>query len=260
MGLMDGKVVLVTGATSGIGYWAALEIARLGAQVVLVGRQAAKCDAAVLAIQRATGNPMVAHLLADFSSLQQVRSIAESFLSQHDHLDVLVNNAGTASLFRKTSQDGYELTLAVNHLAHFLLTNLLSGALLRSPSARVITVSSGAHHGMHLEFDNLQLSRGYNPWKAYGQSKLANLLFAYELARRMDGTHVTSNAMTPGMVATEMWGKVDRWIGPLVYAAIRRRAQSPAQGAETIIYLATSPEVEGLTGQYYAYKHPIPSS
>ncbi len=260
MGLMEGKSVMITGATGGIGYYAALEIARMGASVTILGRDQVKCISAVQAIQGETGNPNVASLQADFSSLAQVRTVAQAYLDQHDHLDVLINNAGTSSLSRKVSADGFELSFAVNHLAHFLLTNLLVDALIRSPSARVVTVSSGAHLGQELDFDNLQLAHAYAPFRAYGRSKLANILFAYELARLLEGTHVTSNVMTPGMVATEMWRKVNRWIGPLVYAVIKRTAQTPAQGAETITYLASSPEVDGTTGQYYAYKHPIQSS
>ena len=260
MGSMDSKLVMVTGASSGIGYYTALEIARMAASVILVGRNDSACQAAVKSIQQETGNGSISYLLADLSSQAQVRAMAAKFLSQHDHLDVLVNNAGVSLLRRKLTVDGLEMTFAVNHLAHFLLTNLLLEALKHSRSARVVTVSSGAHHNEHLDFDDLQLAHFYNPWKAYSRSKLANILFAYELARRMVGTYITSNAMTPGMVATDMWKKVDRWIGPLVFAAIKHRAQTPDLGAQTSIYLATSPEVEGITGQYYAYQHPIRSS
>jgi len=189
-----------------------------------------------------------------------VRAIASRFNEQFDHLDVLVNNAGVSLLTRKLSVDGFEMTFAVNHLAHFLLTNLLLDALRASPSARVVTVSSGNHFSEHLNFDDLQLRHFYTPVTAYGRSKLANILFAYELARRMSGAHITSNALTPGMVATGIWKKVNRWIGPLIYPIVQRMGQTPLQGAQTSIYLATSPEVEGVTGQYYANKRPIKSS
>jgi len=256
MGLMDGKLVLITGATGGIGYFTAQELARMGAQVIIHGRSEAKCLASVQAIQHETGNSHLSYLVAELSSLAQVRSMAQVFLERHDHLDVLINSAGVASLFRKLSEDWFEMTLAVNHLSHFLLTNLLLPALQASSSGRVLNVSSGAHYREELDFNDLQLNRFYNPWNAYGRSKLANILFSYELARRMEGTHITSNALTPGMVATDMWKKVHPWVTPLIYPYIRRNGQSPLQGAQTSIYLASSPEVEGITGLYYGNKHP----
>ena len=260
MGMMDEKVCLVTGATAGIGYVTALEIARLGASVVILGRNSSKCEACVKMIREQTGNPEVNYLVADLSSQAQIRAAADKFNQQYDRLDVLVNNAGGFNLTRKLSVDGIELTLAVNHLAYFLLTNLLMDALKASPSARVINVSSGSHYGEHLDFDDLQLKKFYNPIQAYGRSKLANILFTYELARRLDGTRITANALTPGMVATDIWMKVSRWLTPLINPVIRRIAQSPLEGAQTSIYLATSPQVEGITGKYYANKMPMRSS
>jgi NAD(P)-dependent dehydrogenase (short-subunit alcohol dehydrogenase family) len=260
MGIMDGKRVLVTGGTSGVGYYTALELARLGASVTILGRNLAKCQASVQSIQQESGNPHVSYLQADFSSLDQVGCLAQDFLDQNSQLDVLVNNAGTAYLFRKLSADGLELTFAVNYLSHFLLTSLLLPALRTSPSARVINVSSGGHSNQHLDFNDLQTARFYNPYKAYGRSKLANILFSYELARRLSGTHITSNALTPGMVATEIWKKVHPWLTPLLFPIIRHYGQTPLEGAETSIYLASSSEVEGLSGLYYANKRPIRSS
>lgn len=260
MGLMDGKLVLVTGATSGIGYYTALEIARMGAEVIIHGRDDMKCQVCVQRIQQETGNPAVSYLLAELSSQTQVRTLAERFYEQHSCLDVLVNNAGAAFLFRKVNEDGFEMTFAVNHLAYFLLTILLLPALRASPSARVVNVSSGSHYGEHLDFSDLQLTRFYNPLKAYGRSKLANILFTYELARRLPGTHITSNALTPGRVATDIWKKVNRWLTPFINPIIQRIGQTPLQGAQTSIYLAASPEVEGVTGLYYANKHPVKTS
>ncbi len=257
---MDGKLVIVTGATGGIGFYTAQEIARMGAAVILVGRNEAKCLASVPAIQQDTGNPSISYLLADLSSQTQIRTLAQKFLDQYDHLDVLVNNAGVAFLRRHLSEDGLEMTLAVNHLAYFLLTNLLLDALRASPTARVVNVSSGSHYNEHLDFSDLQLTRYYNPLKAYGRSKLANILFTYELARRLSGTHITSNALTPGRVATDIWKKVNRWLTPLINPIIQRIGQTPLQGAQTSIYLATSPEVEGITGLYYANKQPVRTS
>jgi NAD(P)-dependent dehydrogenase (short-subunit alcohol dehydrogenase family) len=156
--------------------------------------------------------------------------------------------------------DGIEMTFAVNHLAYFLLTNLLLNALRASLNSRVVNVSSGSHYNEHLDFNDLQLTKFYNPMQAYGRSKLANILFSNELARRLQGTGVTSNALTPGMVATDIWKKVNRWLTPLINPVIQRIAQTPLEGAQTSIYLATSPEVEGVSGKYYADKRPIKSS
>ena len=260
MGIMDGKLCMVTGATAGIGYYSALEIARMGASVIIIGRNQEKCISSVKMIQEDTHNQCVEYLCADLSSQAQIRSTTKTFYEQHDHLDVLVNNAGAFFLRRKLSVDGIEMTLAVNHLAYFLLTNLLSDALKASPSARVVNVSSGSHYNELLDFDGLQFKKFYNPMQAYGRSKLANVLFTYELARRMAGTNITSNALTPGRVATDIWKKVNRWLTPLINPVIQRIGKTPLEGAQTSIYLATSPEVEGVTGKYYADKHPVRSS
>jgi NAD(P)-dependent dehydrogenase (short-subunit alcohol dehydrogenase family) len=251
---------MVTGATSGIGYHTALEVARMGAVVIIIGRNREKCEATVNAIQAGTGNQSIEYLLADLSSQAQIRELAKKFYEKHDHLDVLVNNAGGFFLSRKLSVDGIEMTFALNHLAYFLLTNLLIDALKAGTCARVINVSSGSHLHKHLDFDDLQLKRFYNPIQAYGRSKLANILFTYELSRRMEGTQITANALTPGMVATDIWKKVNRWLTPLLYPVIRRIGQPPHEGAQTSIYLATSPELNGVTGNYYVDRKPIKSA
>ena len=251
---------MVTGATAGIGYYTALEIARMGGSVVIIGRDQTKCISSVKMIKEATGNQSVDYLVADLSSQAQIRAVSKSFYEKHDHLDVLVNNAGAFFLRRKLSVDGIEMTWAVNHLAYFLLTNLLIDALKASQNARVVNVSSGSHYNEHLDFNDLQLRKFYNPMQAYGRSKLANILFTYELARRMASTGITSNALTPGRVATDIWKKVNRWLTPLINPIMQRIAQTPLEGAQTSIYLATSPEAEGVTGKYYAEKHPIRSS
>jgi NAD(P)-dependent dehydrogenase (short-subunit alcohol dehydrogenase family) len=232
----------------------------MGGTVVIIGRDQAKCENAVRMIQTESGNPAVEYLLADLSSQAQIRSAAAQFNAKYNHLDVLVNNAAGVSLRRKISVDGIEMTFAVNHLAYFLLTGLLIEALKHSPSARVVNVSSGSHYGEQLDFDNLQLVKSYTIYRAYGRSKLANVLFAYELARRMAGTHVTSNALSPGMVATDIWKKVNRFLTPLINPVIQRIGQPPLEGAQTSIYLATSPEVEGVTGKYFADCKPVHSS
>ena len=260
MGSMDGRICLVTGGTSGIGLYTALEIAKMGATIVIVGRSTVKCESAVRRIQQESGNGCVEYLLADLSSQAQIRAIASKFTTQHDHLDVLINNAGGVSLRRKLSADGIEMTFATNHMAYFLLTLLLLDALKSSPSARVINVSSGSHYGERLDFDDLQLKRFYNPVHAYGRSKLANVLFTYELARRLAGSHITANALTPGLVATDIWKKVNRLLTPLIFPVIQRVGLTPLQGAQTSIYLATSPEVEGVTGKYFVDKKPVQTS
>jgi NAD(P)-dependent dehydrogenase (short-subunit alcohol dehydrogenase family) len=260
MGVMDGKLCLVTGATSGVGLYTALEIAKLGAAVIIVGRNQVKCESTIRRIRDESMNESVEYLLADLSSQAQIHAIANQFTSRHDHLDVLVNNAGGFFLHRKLSVDGIEMTLALNHLAYFLLTLLLLDALKACPSARVINVSSGSHYSEHLDFTDLQLKRFYNPIQAYGRSKLANVLFTYELARRLAGTHITANALTPGMVASDIWKKVNRYLTPLIYPVVQRMARTPLEGAQTSIYLATSPEVEGVTSMYYVDKKPVNTS
>jgi NAD(P)-dependent dehydrogenase (short-subunit alcohol dehydrogenase family) len=259
MGIMDGKLCMVTGATSGIGYFTALELARMSASVIIIGRSQNKCISTVQRIQEESGNKLVEYLVADLSSQAQICTIANKYYEHHDRLDVLVNNAGGVFLQRKLSVDGIEMTFALNHLAYFLLTNLMIEALKASQSARVVNVSSGSHLHQHLDFSDLQLDRFYNPIKAYGRSKMANILFTYELSRRMMATHVTANALTPGMVATEIWKKVNRWLTPFIDPVIQRIAQTPLQGAQTSLYLATSPDMEGVTGKYFANLQPINS-
>jgi NAD(P)-dependent dehydrogenase (short-subunit alcohol dehydrogenase family) len=256
---MEGKIVLVTGGTSGIGLYTALELARLGARVIIIGRDSVKCIDTVHWIKAQTSNPYVEFLVADLASQVQLWEAAEQFRARYDHLDVLVNNAGGFFLRRKLSPDGIEMTFALNHLAYFLLTNLLIDLLRESPSARVINVSSGAHYNEHLDFDDLQLSRFYNPIQAYGRSKLSNVLFTYELARRLNGTHITANAVTPGMVATEIWKKVNRWLGPVLSYYIQQVGLTPLEGAQTSIYLASSPDVVGVTGKYFSRQKEVHS-
>lgn len=260
MGSMDGKVVLVTGATAGIGYITAQEIARIGATVVIHGRTREKCLSSLERIQQETGSRSLDFLVADLSSQAQIRAAANKFNEKYDHLDVLVNNAGAFHLFWRLSVDGIEMTFAINHLAYFLLTNLLLEALKASASARVVNVSSGSHYNKHLDFNDLELRKFYLPMQAYGRSKLANILFTYELARRLAGTHITSNALTPGMVTTDIWKDVVPWMNPLIEPVMKRIGQTPLEGAQTSIYLATSPEVEGVTGKYFAKKHPMKTS
>jgi NAD(P)-dependent dehydrogenase (short-subunit alcohol dehydrogenase family) len=252
---MQGKTVLITGATSGIGKITALELARKGASVVMMVRNATKGEAVREEVARQTGNDRVELLVADLAALSDVRRAAEQFKNRHQRLDVLVNNAGLFLNSRKESAEGYELTFATNHLAHFLLTELLRETLIASAPARVITVSSEAHQAGHINFDDLQESRRYNGWRAYSNSKLANVLFAYGLARRLAGSGVTSNTLHPGFVATA-FGDGNGSFVDFAFTLIRPFAKTPEQGAKTTIFLASSDTVAGITGEYYVDSAP----
>jgi NAD(P)-dependent dehydrogenase (short-subunit alcohol dehydrogenase family) len=257
---MSGQVCLVTGATSGIGRVTVEALARQGATTILVARDPARGAAAVDRIRQATGNTQVEVLLADLSVQADVRRLAHEVQSRYPRLDVLVNNAGALFSRRTLSADGLEMTWALNHLAYYLLTTLLLDTLKASAPARIVNVSSGAHRHAHLDFDDLQGQQRYGGWRAYAQSKLANVLFTYELARRLDGTGVTTNALHPGFVATN-FGRRNRRLTTVLFRAVQRvAALSPEQGAETLIYLATSPEVEGVTGQYFVKRQAVRSS
>jgi len=257
---MTGKVCLITGGTSGIGWVTASRLAQFGASVIVVGKNRSRGQLAVSRIREEQGGHTVEFIQTDLSSLQEVRDLVEDFHKRYDRLDVLVNNAGTTLLIRRLSPDGYEMTLAVNHLSHFLLTNLLLDTLKSSAPSRVIHVSSGSHRGAEIRFNDLQSEKKYWIITTYGQSKLANVLFAYELARRVEGTGVTSNAVHPGFVSTNM-GRDNGWfIHKLIRLAMRFSGISPEEGAQTILYLATSPEVECVTGKYFYERKPVKSS
>lgn len=248
---MQGKTVLITGATNGIGLEAAVELARLGARVVMVGRDPARTAAAVAEVQRRSGSEEISHRLCDFSSQASIRALAAAVLASVDRLDVLVNNAGGVHKTRQLSVDGIEMTFAVNHLGYFLLTNLLRDLLVRSAPARVVTVASMNHRRGTLDFTDLGYERGYAMMQAYGRSKLANVLFAAELARRLAGTGVTSNSLHPGMVATNIWSGAPLWAKPFLYLVMRPLMISARKGGATIVQLAASPELEGVTGKYF---------
>jgi NAD(P)-dependent dehydrogenase (short-subunit alcohol dehydrogenase family) len=257
---MAGKVILVTGATNGIGEVTALELARQDATVALVARNEAKAKDTRDRIKRETGNENVDYLTADLSSMEQVRGLAEEFGRRYDRLDVLVNNAGAVFMSRRETVDGFERTFALNHLAYFLLTNQLLDRLRASAPARIVNVSSEAHERASLDLGDLQSEHGYNGMRVYGRSKLMNLLFTYELVRRLEGTGVTVNGVHPGFVnsgfAKNNGGLVRvgmNLIGRLV-------AITPEQGAQTLIYLASSPEVEGVSGKYFVKREPVRSS
>lgn len=256
---MQGKVCLITGATSGIGLVAARDLARQGASVVIVGRDPARCAATVTQIQVQTGSRQVQSLLADLSSQEQIRELARQFRERHSRLDVLVNNAGGIWMKRRLTVDGLEMTFAVNHLAYFMLTHLLLDTLKASAPSRIVNVSSDAHRGGSIDFDDLMGEHRYGGWRAYCKSKLANLLFTYELARQLDGTGITTNAAHPGWVATG-FGRNNGWKGKILQLAARCFALGPEKGARTIIYLASSSEVAALSGHYFVRERAVPSS
>lgn len=248
---MQGKVCLITGASSGVGQATALGLARMGAHVALVSRDAKKGAAVRDALVAASGNQAIDLLQADLSSQESIRQLAQIVLATYPQLDVLINNAGGVQGKRELTADGLERTFAVNHLAYFLLTNLLLDHLKASGAARIVSVSSEAHRMTGIDFANLQGERRYSMWTAYGQSKLANILFTTELARRLQGTAVTANCVHPGFVASRFGtGGGSFWEWGIKLAA--PFAISPTQGAQTSIYLASSPQVEGVSGQYFA--------
>src|SRR6266568_5922377 len=246
---MNGKVCVVTGASSGIGKAASLALARLGADVILVCRDKARGEAALAEVGAVAPASIRQLELADLSSMQEVRDLAGR-LGRLGRLDVLINNAGLVLADRRVSADGFEYTFAVNHLAPFLLTNLLRETLVASAPGRVITVSSAAHQAARLDLADLQLARNYNGWRAYANSKLANIAFTTELASRLAGTGVTANCLHPGTVNTGFGREGSR---PLRFGLElgRRFLRTPAQGADTVVYLASSPDVEGKTGGSY---------
>jgi NAD(P)-dependent dehydrogenase (short-subunit alcohol dehydrogenase family) len=247
---MKGKTVVVTGANQGIGKVSALELAKLGADVVLVCRNEAKGRAAADEIRSLAPSSTIELVVADLASLDEVRRAANEIKAAHPRIDVLLNNAGLIVPKRRETVDGLEETFAVNHLAPFLLTNSLLDALRAAPSGRVVTVSSSAHRGAKLDWDDLQALRGYAAFKVYCRSKLANVLFTYELARRLEGTNVTANTLHPGVIASGFGQSYPGWLSVFIGLGKPFMA-SNEQGAKTSIFLASSPDVEGVSGRYF---------
>ncbi|HET9476103.1 MAG TPA: SDR family oxidoreductase [Dehalococcoidia bacterium] len=260
---MTGKTCLVTGANQGIGKETALALARLGATVVMTSRDLAKGEAALADVRSRSGGD-VELMIADFGSFASIRKLAADFKAKHPRLDVLVNNAGAILLRRSETEDGFETTFGVNHLGYFLLTNLLLDVLKASAPARIVNVSSRAHLGVKMDFDNLNSTRGrYSAMGVYSRSKLGNVLFTYELARRLAGTGVTANCVHPGVVRSG-FGKNNPGLGRLVFQTFQVVARpfilSPEKGAATSIYVASCPELEGVTGKYFVDCREKPSS
>lgn len=256
---MKGKTCVVTGANSGIGKFTATGLANLGAKVVMVCRDEERGRSAREEVISATGNESIDLLIADLSSNRSIRQLADTVLSKYEQLHVLVNNAGAYLGKRTLTEDGLETTFALNHLGYFLLTNLLLDLLKSSAPARIVSVASGAHKGSRINFDDLMGESSYAGFRAYGQSKLANVMFTYELARRLRGTYVTANCLHPGVVATN-FGRKDRGLLGFLFRTFSLFMRKPAKGAETAVYLASSAEVEGVTGRYFVDKKDVRSS
>jgi NAD(P)-dependent dehydrogenase (short-subunit alcohol dehydrogenase family) len=257
---MKGKIIVATGATSGIGEAAVLKLAELGARVVLVARDEARAQATMLKLE--AGAPGLGHrvLLADLSSMAETRKVGTAIAASEPRIDVLINNAGALFSDRRVTPESLELTFALNHMAYFVLTEALRDKLVASAPARIVSTSSTAHQGASLDFDDLQSARGYGGFKVYGRSKLANILFTRELARRLAGTGVTANCFHPGVVATR-FGSSSGGFASLVIPLLRPFFLSPAQGADTLVYLASAPDVAKTTGEYFVKRRVVtPSS
>jgi len=249
MASMSGKLCIVTGGTSGIGKETARGLVRLGAKVAIVARNPKKAQATTAELNRIAVTPIDV-LEADMASLDQVRSLAGRIRQTYQKIDVLVNNAGVYRLRRHTTEDGYEETFAVNHLAPFLLTNLLLDHLRERAPARIVTVASNAHLGFTLDFADLHSEQSFKSFRVYGRTKLANIMFTYALARRIEGSGVTVNALHPGFVASN-FGSGNRLPVQPVMLALRPFVLSPARGARTSIWLASTPDVEEVNGKYF---------
>jgi NAD(P)-dependent dehydrogenase (short-subunit alcohol dehydrogenase family) len=255
-GGMGGKTVLITGGTSGIGKATAVALAAMGANVVVVGRNPERGGAAVEEIKAQSHSGSVELMLADLSVQAQLRRLAKEFLRRHDRLDMLANNAGLVQSKRTETPDGIETTLAINHLAPFLLTNLLIERLEQSAPSRVITVSSEAQRWGNMDFEDMQSRRKYRGFPVYGMTKLANIMFTYELAERLDGTGVSANCLHPGSVDTN-FGKNNRDAMALFFRTFKLFMRSPEQGADTLIWLSSSFEVDGVSGKYFSDRKEI---
>jgi len=250
MGDLSGKIVLVTGASSGIGLEASATLARRGARVIMVARDRARGEAALAEVHKRSGSTGAELLLCDFGSQKDIRALADEVRARATKIDVLVNNAGSVSPKRQLTADGFEQTFAVNHLGYFLLTSLVLDLVVAAAPSRIVNVSSVGHRQGTLDFDDLHFERGYAIMKAYARSKLANVLFTRELARRLEGKQVTVNCLHPGAVATNIWSHAPAIARP-VLAVAKLFMVKPSEGGDRIVYLAASRDVEGKTGGYY---------
>ena len=256
---MNGKVCLVTGATDGIGKVSARVLAELGAKVIIVGRNPEKSAIVLAELRSISGNENIDLLMADLAVMQEVRDLAEQVISRYDRIDVLLNNAGGYFTKHEITSDGLEMTFALNHMSYFLLTNKLMELLKYSAPARIVNVSSDAHYGVDIEFDNLNGEQEYKAWKAYQKSKLANVLFTYELLKKVPG-NITVNCLHPGFVATNFGHNNGGFFGPVLKIAQRISAIDPEEGAKTSIFLCSAPEIKGASGKYFYKCQPKTSS
>ena len=260
-GVMQGKVCLVTGATNGIGKVSALELACMGATVIVVGRNPQKLEQTLTDIRAAAGHERIYGERADLSLMVEVRALARRIEARYARLDVLLNNAGGIFTSRQVTAEGLEMTFALNHMSYFLLTHELLDLLKSSSPARIVNVSSGAHHSVNgINFDDLQSEKRYIGFSTYARSKLANVLFTYEMARRLVGTGITANALHPGAVSTGFGINNRGLISQLMFRAFQLMTISAQEGAQTSIYLASSPEVANVTGSYFDKRQPVRSS
>jgi len=248
---MAAKTIVVTGGTSGIGEVAAIRLAEQGARIVLVARDKARADATLAKLKRA--NPSAAHAVhfADLSAIAEMKRVASEIAAAEPNIDVLINNAGAVFTTRQESVDGLEMTFAVNHMAYFVVTEILLPNLKATPGARIVSTASMAHSSGRIDFDDLQLRKSYSTFRAYGTSKLMNILFTRELARRLEGSGVTANCLHPGGVATRFGSNNSGFLAVVFKVAISIAGISPEKGAQTIIYLASSPAVSAISGKYF---------
>lgn len=263
-GLLEGKTCLVTGATNGVGLETAVGLAKLGGTVVMTARNEAKGKASLSDVISRSGSESVDLMMVDFASMASIRKFADEFKAKYERLEVLVNNAGAVNMSRSETEDGFETTFGVNHLGYFLLTSLLLDVVKASAPARIVNVSSRAHSRAEMDFDDLNAEKSFSGFTVYGRSKLANVLFTYELARRLEGTGVTANCLHPGVVRSGFGQNANNGRLGMIFKAFYTLAvpfsKSNAEGAQTSIYLASSPEVEGVTGRYFADSREVPSS
>jgi NAD(P)-dependent dehydrogenase (short-subunit alcohol dehydrogenase family) len=254
------RTAVITGATGGIGLEAAVMLARQGITLIIVGRNSERIEAALAEIRRRAAGATVSALKADLASQAEVRQLASNILAAAPRLDLLINNAGGVHARRTITPDGIEATFAVNHLAPYLLTRLLLDRIVASTPARIVTVASHAHFHGTLDLADYGYASGYRIIRAYTRSKLCNVLFSRALARRLEGNGVTANAMHPGTIATHIWSGAPAWARPVLAIAKRVMMEAPETGGERITWLATSPEVGGVTGRYFERNRDVPPS
>ncbi|WP_163527198.1 SDR family oxidoreductase [Halobacillus ihumii] len=251
---MQDKIAIITGANSGMGLATTVAMAKKGFQVIMVCRNPERGEDALQKAKTESGTDHIELMICDLGSLASIRAFANTFLERYCQLDVLINNAGVVSLKRETTSDGFESMMGVNHLGHFLLTNLLLDSLKSASEGRIVVVSSGAYKAGRIHFDDPHLSNRFSVWKGYAQSKLANILFTKEMADQLKDTNVTANCLHPGAVGTSLGVNRKTGFGKTIHALLRPFFLTPAEGAETAVYLATSPEVKHISGEYFYKK------